>query len=164
MASGTVRLCHSAIRLVRVCLIISCLASRSHRVSMTMVWRAFRTKRSSFAYAYYSNYKKGASIVTQFCMAGGCEGECACAANWHPFERARFLVGGSHWFMRAVIRYFQTLAIIFIPSAGYMKGVCCIERAHPLYSLSSFVMSIVVVMGKRARPQEWCFVRYLEPS
>ena len=40
VASGTVRLCHSATRLVRVCLIISCLASRAHRVSMTKVWRA----------------------------------------------------------------------------------------------------------------------------
>ena len=43
-----------------------------------MVWRAFRTKRSSFSYAYYSDYKISASLVTQFCMAGieGVRVEC----------------------------------------------------------------------------------------
>ena len=93
---SVVCLCYSTTRLVRVCLIISCLTSRVHRVSMIMVWCVFRTKRSSFLYAYYSDYKRSASLVTQFCMAGGRKGGvCACAANWHLCGRALFLVGGT---------------------------------------------------------------------
>ena len=77
-----------------------------------MVWRAFRTKRSSFSYAYYSDYKISASLVTQFCLAGIEGSVCTCAANWHLFRRARFLVGGSHWFMRCdKVRVFK-LAIV----------------------------------------------------
>ena len=58
-------ICHSATRLVGVHRIISCLTSRAHGASISMVSvdaLDSQTRKSSLSYAYYSDYKLSVAL------------------------------------------------------------------------------------------------------